>query len=214
MGANFRTFGNLKDIPSNELGEKEKLAMEKYPHYEIIRTKDSYFQGDRNGARIYEIRDTTDITLPVIRRKLDSILYLDAFEYIRRFRLALEKAQRNFPRYTFEIIGETDIQRPVYKITHFDSRLNPITTPSINNLSRAKNPKDPFAIEYSKYKMIDKAREIFKDYIINFHEEDKNLTNGGKIRCIVEYPNNVYGLKPRLKLLSPLSRGEDPFIVS
>ncbi len=211
MGKTFKTFGNLKDIPFDELGEKEILAMRLYPNYGIIRTKDSYYQGGRNGARIYEIRDTMDITLPVIRRKLDSILQLNAFSYIKNLKIALEKAQKNFPKYTFEIIGETDIQRPIYKITHFDSRMTPKITNSINNLSRLKNPKDPFRIEYNKYKLLDKARNLFKEYIINFHEDDKKLNSSKHIRCIVEYPNNKYGLQSRTKLLAPLARGEDPF---
>lgn len=207
----FKTFGDLRNIPFDELSEKEKEALSRFPKYIIIRTGDKYFQGGRTGSMIYEITDTEDCSLPTIRRELNAILLRNPFIYIKELNLALEKAKNNFPKYTFEIIGETKIGRPIYRITHFDNRLKPLEISSINDLSRVKEPKDPFGIKYGKYVALDRARYIFKNYLIEVYEEDKDLNNIKNIRCKVTYPNNKYNLQPRTKLLDPLSRGEDPF---
>lgn len=214
MGANFRTFGNLKDIPERELTESEKIIMDKYPDIEIFRTEDSYSGGNfrSKGARIYLFvgKDENGNTIKHKGKIQSALESKDVFGQVKRCNTALEKAQSNFPNYTFEIIGYTDKSSPIYKIIHYDERLKPIITPILRDVSRVKNPKDPFAIEYSKYKKLDKAREKMPNYIIEFYDLH-NSHDASKIDCIVTYPNNKYGLEPRIRKLSGLEKGEDPF---
>lgn len=209
-GYMFKTFDSLKNIPFDELTKKEKEALKRFPNYDIVRTRDRHNSNKREGSMIYEITNTEDSSLPTIRRELHSIFKGDPFAYIKRLESALEKAKSNFPSYTFEVIGKTKLDRPIYKITHFDTRLKPIVTENINPLSKGN---DIFRIAFAKYVAIDKAREIFKDYIIEFYEEDEDLIGNAKIRCVVTYPNNKFNLKPRLKHLAPLSKGVDPFFM-
>lgn len=214
MGANFRTFGNLKDIPKRELTESEKIIMERYPEIEIFRTEDSYCGGKTKyrGARIYLFIGKDEKGNVIKHRgKIQSALEAkDIFGQVKRCDIALEKAQANFPNYTFEIIGYNDKSRPIYKITHYDDRLKPIVTSMLRDLSRENNPKDPFAIEYGKYKKLDKAREKMPNYIIEFY--DLHDSHDAKyIDCIVTYPNNKYDLKPKIRKLNGLAKGEDPF---
>lgn len=214
MGANFRTFGNLKDIPKRELTESEKIIMERYPEIEIFRTEDSYCGGktkDR-GARIYLFIGKDEKGNVIKHRgKIRSALEAkDIFGQVKRCNIALEKAQANFPNYTFEIIGYNDKSRPIYKITHYDDRLKPIVTSMLRDLSRENNPKDPFAIEYGKYKKLDKAREKMPNYIIEFYDLH-DFHDVKYIDCIVTYPNNKYDLKPKIRKLNGLAKGEDLF---
>lgn len=150
MGANFRTFGNLKDIPERKLTESEKIIMDKYPDIEIFRTEDSYSGGNfrSKGARIYLFvgKDENGNTIKHKGKIQSALESKDVFGQVKRCNTALKKAQSNFPNYTFEIIGYTDKSSPIYKIIHYDERLKPIITPILRDMSRVKNPKDPFLL--------------------------------------------------------------------
>lgn len=132
MGANFKTFGNLKKIPKKELTESEKIIMDRYPNIEIFRTEDSYSGGNyrSKGARVYLfVGKDENGNIIETRTKIQSVLDgKDIFGQIKRCNTALKKAQFNFPKYIFEIVDYDNKNRPIYKIIHYDNRLKPIIT--------------------------------------------------------------------------------------